>query len=301
MSDDDDEFELSAKPLTRTNTAASAEADSDDDEKGKVTNTTSQYVCYIHSDSPPGGMKVFALPHPKTGTPSHYALLNGSLFEFQQHAKDYCSWFINDSVEQGGNLYAVTPVDPLFFMLPVVAEKAADKFRSKSDILDGHEALRLLSLSDEVWSLICDVRTVDDDSYFKLNEKRALAWLRAKTRALGKDASLHSRYQGALTLTTEQEKKDFDQIILGVGLGLVSDYITPTWTTKLSDSLKLQAPTKKDGPKRAADSVEAPSPKKPRAGKPAPKPAPKLGVNQRKLQKTDIKGMKTMMSMFGKK
>ncbi|KAF8894051.1 ribonuclease H2, subunit B [Infundibulicybe gibba] len=86
------------------------------------------------------------LPHPRTGLPSLF-LLNAShskasnIFEVQavDHPEPR-SWFTNEEVESDGKLLIITPIDPVFLILPILqsieAHDSSNIFRPADDIFD---------------------------------------------------------------------------------------------------------------------------------------------------------------------
>ena len=54
------------------------------------------------------------------GEPAEYLLIDGHLQEVNWYKERYRSWFIGDSVLEGGSMYLCTPVDPLFLALPMM-------------------------------------------------------------------------------------------------------------------------------------------------------------------------------------
>ncbi|KAI7743569.1 hypothetical protein M8C21_000768 [Ambrosia artemisiifolia] len=59
------------------------------------------------------------LRHPKTGDSTSYLLINGGLQELNWLKQSYGSWFMGDYICEDGGLYAATPVDPVFILLPM--------------------------------------------------------------------------------------------------------------------------------------------------------------------------------------
>ncbi|CAL8149170.1 unnamed protein product, partial [Orchesella dallaii] len=74
------------------------------------------------------------IKHPKSGKKSLFLLDTGSsrcdgnlLFEVLSMQHDTRSWFVDNTVISDGNMYLCTPVDPLFFVIPVMEKSSKAK------------------------------------------------------------------------------------------------------------------------------------------------------------------------------
>lgn len=136
---------------------------------------------------------LLSLCHPKTGNPTSYFLTNGVLQEIHWFKTAYGSWFLGDYVCEDGRLYAATPVDPVFILLPIFEEarmkKGEDpgKFRQLDEIIfiQGYPGYQhLLSIADKSMQVVCDFKEIGSTKFFRLNDSKVLAWLLYKVHQL---------------------------------------------------------------------------------------------------------------------
>ncbi|KAM3579603.1 hypothetical protein VKS41_008057 [Umbelopsis sp. WA50703] len=112
------------------------------------------------------------LPHPRTGDNGRYVVqADGAMLEIQKIEADHKqSWFIGNSVQKDGILYMMTPIDPLFVLLPVLDQirqktgESEGRFVQIDDILHGqddpkykslHHLSRMPDLAQQM-QLLCD-------------------------------------------------------------------------------------------------------------------------------------------------
>ncbi|KAF7830171.1 ribonuclease H2 subunit B [Senna tora] len=133
--------------------------------------------------------RLLLLRHPKSGNATHYLFVNGMLQELQWFKKSYGSWFLGDYICEDGRLYFSTPVDPVFIMLPIFEEarmKKGDdpgKFRQLDEILfvDGYpEYQHLMSTVENCMQVVCEIKEVGSEKFFRLDDSKVKRWLYCK-------------------------------------------------------------------------------------------------------------------------
>ncbi|KAF8628908.1 hypothetical protein AX15_003689 [Amanita polypyramis BW_CC] len=172
------------------------------------------------------------LPHPRTGLASLFMLVHDSketpsnvqtILEVQAIAPTEArSWFLNDEVVSDGRLLLMTPVDPVFLLLPLL--QAADPpgngferhFRPADDIFEdaartieeqgrkyddisysisARDILQFTSFQCTRDSLqrICDVKEVTSDIIvYRFNDGKILEYLRRKVSLLASPQVIES-------------------------------------------------------------------------------------------------------------
>jgi len=150
---------------------------------------------FIGFGSGPHG-KLVKLPDPALGGASSYLLRDGRIQEINWFKHRLTSWFVGNVVIEDGGVYLATPVDPLFLMLPILeqgrhatAEKPLGQFCPLEDILQAtqanYPAVELLkdTVTDSL-PLVCQVKGIGSDNYYRLDDERAVAWLACKVEQI---------------------------------------------------------------------------------------------------------------------
>lgn len=182
---------------------------------------------------------LLSLRHPKTGNPTCYAFINGSLHELHWFKQSYGSWFVGNYVCEDGGLYMATPVDPIFLLLPIFEEarmKKGDdhgKFRLLDEMMfvrgfPGYQ--KLFPIAEDSMLVVCEVKEIGPSKFFRLNDSKVLAWLCRKVDQL--KLTLTELDQNYATL---DEKDTLADII-----SLMGEYLNDVpWLQLLCDHLRL--------------------------------------------------------------
>ncbi|XP_078379595.1 ribonuclease H2 subunit B-like isoform X1 [Oculina patagonica] len=262
------------------------------------------------------------IPHPRTGKEQQFLLSHSGekIFEVLQFKEEPRSWFVEDSVQKDGSLYVITPVDPLFLILPYLT-KFSQKFRTLEQLLldEGHPSISRLTgcLTSEEILNICDIKGDDDLQVYRLNNDKAIAWLKTKVEQTADCVSSSGVHvsKGSQSATFVRSKRHTDASradYVRYAFGLVSDYLSSKWSESLKESIgitdeaQLSSP---EGPPTKATKVtdeipEAAEDYSKEFGKlnsktDGGKANTKLTAAQKSLSKVDKKGMKSISSFFG--
>jgi ribonuclease H2 subunit B len=129
-----------------------------------------------------------SLPHPK-GYPMLVIDLNNKLYELQcTQPRKYSSWFINQRVSSGQNIYMASILDPRFICLPYL-EKAAGRFCPLDQVITMDEKYSRFCVKQAgSWKMheMCDVndKLGDDMLLYRYNETKLVEWLKGKVNAV---------------------------------------------------------------------------------------------------------------------
>ncbi|KAH9795266.1 Ribonuclease H2 subunit B [Citrus sinensis] len=196
------------------------------------------FVLIVKDSSATGssGGRLLSLCHPKSGQKTCYLLVDGVLQELNWLKQSYKSWFLGNYVCEDGSIYAATPIDPVFIMLPIFEEarlkKGEDpgKFRQLDEIIfiDGYPGYQyILPLAENCMQVVCEVKEyildeaienasigrIDDISlgrykkigsskFFRLDDLKVIAWLYCKVCVLKQTLSVLDQNYAA------QDEKD---------------------------------------------------------------------------------------------
>ncbi|KAH8547705.1 ribonuclease H2, subunit B [Umbelopsis sp. PMI_123] len=277
------------------------------------------------------------VPHPRTGEPSRYVLQqNGVMLEVQKvEAEHKQSWLIGNSVQKNGILYMMTPIDPLFLLLPVLAslrKKSAeshgryvqyDSIFSDADDDQRYQSLHHLAviprLSEQLGHLCDQQEYIKGEYAYRLNEDKALKWLQLKVQVVADNIE---KMPVLLQFINEQlfgiDAPQMDTNIRNdaytwAGIQVVSEYVTEAWQETLSKSYRLTNLEKQveEHKKKQAMQYENYVTHDPTEFAKAKREAsdlsdqgskkPKLSAGQKTLAKANIKGMKSLTAFFAKK
>ncbi|KAA8521027.1 hypothetical protein F0562_011685 [Nyssa sinensis] len=183
--------------------------------------------------------RLLSLRHPKSGNTTCYLFDNGDLQEIHWFKQSYGSWFLGDYICEDGRLYAATPVDPVFILLPIFEEarmKKGDdpgKFRRLDEIIfvDGYPGYQhLSSIAEKLMQVVCDFKEIGLTKFFRLNDSKVLAWLHYKVCQLKRTLPTLDKNYAA------QDEKD----TLADAVSILGEYLKDEpWLKLLCSNLKL--------------------------------------------------------------
>ncbi|RXN29001.1 ribonuclease H2 subunit B-like protein [Labeo rohita] len=135
-----------------------------------------------------GDPSFIKLKNPATGSSSLYLFGSGdvSLYEVKAFSEDFRSWFIGQTVQRDGRLLYVTPIDPLFLLLPYIFSAATEgKFQQVEQMVmdeDYPGCTRLLHCTQGMNSLhhVADEKEVGGLKFHRYNQEKTLEWLKKK-------------------------------------------------------------------------------------------------------------------------
>lgn len=262
------------------------------------------------------------LPHPQNGVVSLYAFKDKNVYELMKFKEPYRSWLINETVQKDGSLTMLTPIDPLFLVIPFL-ERSAIKgnFSTLDNILMDDtftHPLRSLEscLNREILEHVCDCKGSDDLIVYKANYDKIINWLSKKieiTAEFLQNSSINVKHGAQISgfVRTSDGKKNEDDC-LRYAWEMITDYITEERSLKLKEKFSI-----KDAIKPAINNSGPPVAKRQKLNndsgecledyrdtksiKKKPSTTPTLSRTQKKLNKIDKKGMKTMSSFFAAK
>uniref|UniRef100_UPI00398F6F2C ribonuclease H2 subunit B n=1 Tax=Pristiophorus japonicus TaxID=55135 RepID=UPI00398F6F2C len=258
------------------------------------------------------------LRNPKTGNVALYLFNSGAsqVYEVKAFDEEHRSWFIGQSVQRDGRLLFVTPLDPLFLVLPYLlqASEKQGKFQPVDQVIkdeDFPECVSILNCPRTLRSLhhVTDEKEIGDRKFYKYNEEKTLVWLKKKAEQTVKalkstDLSVGGGVQSSTLIRNKQEATEEDY--LRYAHGLLSDYIPADLSVEFFKFLKLPAvstklavsepPSKKR--KLSDKQVEAEEDYTKFNSDSKEKKPSKMTAAQKSLAKVDKSGMKNISAFF---
>jgi len=263
-----------------------------------------------------------SLRNPAKDGSSLYLLASGdsAVFEVKAFNEDCHSWFIGQSVQRDGRLLYITPMDPLFLLLPYLM-KAGGKFQAVDQVVVDEEypsCSRLLSNQRSVASLhhVTEEKEVGSMKFHRYSQEKTIDWLKKKVlrtvKVLKKsNISVGEGVKSTTYIRVKPHTEVQDEDYLRYAHGLISEYISEDLSKELLKNLglpELVTTQKKE--------EEPPSKKRKLSDKPVEagddytkfnstdftrKPPKKMSAAQKSLAKVDKSGMKTMSAFFSPK
>ncbi|CAB1417719.1 unnamed protein product [Pleuronectes platessa] len=262
------------------------------------------------------------LRNPTTDEASLYMLGAGDaqMYEVKAFEEDFHSWFVGQTVQRDGRLLFVTPMDPLFLILPYLIKAGKEgKFQPVDQIVMDEEfpvCSRLLSCTRSLASLhhIAEEKEVGSLKFHRYSQEKTMNWLKKKVERTvvalkKKNISVGEGVKSTTYIRVKSESEYHEEDYLRYAHGLISEYISEDLSKALLKHLQLpeltspketEPPSKKR--KLSGNAVEAEEDyTKFNSADFARKPPKKMTAAQKTLAKVDKTGMKTMSSFFSPK
>uniref|UniRef100_A0A8C7JBZ5 Ribonuclease H2 subunit B n=1 Tax=Oncorhynchus kisutch TaxID=8019 RepID=A0A8C7JBZ5_ONCKI len=263
------------------------------------------------------------LRNPSTGNAASLYLLGSGdvqLYEVKAFKEDFHSWFIGQTVQRDGRLLYVTPMDPLYLLLPYLIKAGEEgKFQPVDQVVmdeDFPACTRLLSCTRSQTSLhhVAEEKEVGSQKFQRYSQERTMEWLKKKVHRTVKtlrksNISVGEGVKSTTYVRVKQESETQEEDYLRYAHGLISEYISEDLSKALLKHLQLP---ELSSPKE----VEPPSKKRKLTDKPleagedytkfnssdfSRKPPKKMSAAQKTLAKVDKTGMKSMSAFFSPK
>ncbi|XP_035533220.1 ribonuclease H2 subunit B [Morone saxatilis] len=262
------------------------------------------------------------LRNPSTDAASLYMLGGGDvqLFEVKAFDEDFHSWFVGQTVQRDGRLLFVTPMDPLYLILPYLIKSGKEeKFQPVDQVVMDEEfpaCSRLLSCTRSLASLhhIAEEKEVGKLKFHRYSQEKTMNWLKKKVERTvivlkKRNISVGERVKSTTYIRVKSESDYHEEDYLRYAHGLISEYISEDLSKALLKHLQLPELT---SPKE----TEPPSKKRKLSDNPVEagedytkfnsadfvrKPPKKMTAAQKSLAKVDKSGMKPMSSFFSPK
>ncbi|XP_060909309.1 ribonuclease H2 subunit B [Labrus mixtus] len=262
------------------------------------------------------------LRNPSTDAASLYLLCSGDvqLFEVKAFEEEFHSWFVGQTVQRDGRLLFVTPMDPLYLILPYLIKSDKEgKFQPMDQVVMDEEfaaCSRLLSCTRSLTSLhhVAEEKEVGNLKFHRYSQEKTLNWLKRKvertvTALKKRHISVGEGVKSSTYVRVKSESDYNEEDYLRYAHGLISEYISEDLSKALLSHLQLPELT---SPKE----TEPPSKKRKLSDNPVEagedytkfnsadftrKPPKKMTTAQKTLAKVDKSGMKPMSSFFSPK
>uniref|UniRef100_A0A8C8DTY1 Ribonuclease H2 subunit B n=1 Tax=Oryzias sinensis TaxID=183150 RepID=A0A8C8DTY1_9TELE len=239
------------------------------------------------------------------------------LYEVKAFEEEFHSWFVGEAVQRDGRLVFVTPMDPLFLILPYLMKSGREgKFQPVDQVVKDEDfpaCSRLLSCLCSFLH-IAEEKEVGGLKFHRYSQEKTMNWLKKKVERTAaalktKNVCVGEGVKSTTYIRIKSESEGREEDYLRYAHGLISEYISEELSKALLKHLGLPELT---SPKEA----EPPAKKRKLSDKPveagedytkfnsadfARKPPKKLTAAQKTLAKVDKSGMKSMSSFFSPK
>lgn len=176
--------------------------------------------------------RIVILAHPTHGRPTKYCLddENNKIFEIVTFDEPHRSWFIGNTVKSDGSIQMVTPVNPLFLVLPKLKEQCTSRAVPLEDLLSEKGYDKILDFMPSLDS-VADLKGPPEMKAYKYNEEKAMTWLEERVRRLAKvlrQKNIHvtSGAASATFVTSNISNDGIDEeFYLKYACGMISEYL----------------------------------------------------------------------------
>ncbi|XP_023256470.1 ribonuclease H2 subunit B isoform X2 [Seriola lalandi dorsalis] len=250
----------------------------------------------IDTQKPDSDPAFVRLRNPSTDAASLYMLGSGDmqLYEVKAFEEDFHSWFVGQTVQRDGRLLFITPMDPLYLILPYLITAGKEgKFQPVDQVVMDEEfpvCSRLLSCTRSLATLhhIAEEKEVGSRKFHRYSQEKTMNWLKKKVErtvvALKKrNISVGEGVKSTTYVRMKSESDYHEEDYLRYAHGLISEYISEDLSKALLKHLQLPELTS------------------PKETEPPSKPPKKMTAAQKTLAKVDKTGMKPMSSFFSPK
>ncbi|XP_049887154.1 ribonuclease H2 subunit B isoform X2 [Pectinophora gossypiella] len=175
---------------------------------------------------------IITIPHPADGRPAKYCLdnINKKIYEIVTFSEPHRSWFIGETVKSDGGLQMVTPVNPLFIVLPLLKAQCTNRAIPLEGLLSEKGYDKIVDFVSNM-EQVADLKGPADLQAYKYNEEKTLKWLEERVCRLAKvlrEKNIHVT-SGAVSATFVASNLNNDNVddefYLKYAHGLVSEYL----------------------------------------------------------------------------
>ncbi|XP_048005452.1 ribonuclease H2 subunit B isoform X2 [Leguminivora glycinivorella] len=169
---------------------------------------------------------------PASRKPSKYCLdeTNKKIYEVVTFNEPHRCWFTGQTVKSDASMFMLTPINPIFLVLPHVREQCQSKAIPIEDLLSEKGLSKLFAFIAGIDN-IADLKGPEDLQAYKYNESKTLSWLESKVKKLAKvlrAKKIHVR-SGAASATfvasTANDDTVDDDFFLKYALGIIGEYL----------------------------------------------------------------------------
>ncbi|XP_058885869.1 ribonuclease H2 subunit B isoform X4 [Acipenser ruthenus] len=209
------------------------------------------------------------LRNPKTDEASLYLLSSNALqlYEVKAFKEEYHSWFIGQTVQHDGRLLFITPMDPLFLVLPYFLKAGKEgKFQPVDQVVVDEDfpcCSRLLKCPQTLQALrhITEEKEIGGQKFNRYSKEKTLELLKKKVdRTVKALKSSNTCVGGAVKsstfIRTKHNSEEKEEDYIRYAHGLISEYIAEDLSLDLHKYLKLpeiSSPTEAEPPSKIAE------------------------------------------------
>lgn len=191
--------------------------------------------------------RFISLPHPATGKLTKYCLedVTNKMFEVVTYNEPHRSWFIGETVKSDPSMQILTPINPLFLILPKVKSQCTSKAVPLEDLLSDKGYDQIVNTVKDL-EKIADRKGPVELKAYKYNEEKTYKWLEDRIRNLAKvlkEKNLHVT-AGAVSATFVSSNLNNveieEEFYLKYAHGLLSEYLQEEFVQNLEKRLNFR-------------------------------------------------------------
>ncbi|KOB72288.1 Ribonuclease H2 subunit B [Operophtera brumata] len=190
---------------------------------------------------------IITLPHPAHGKPAKYCLdvRHKKIFEVVTFNEPHRSWFIGETVKSDGSIQMMTPVNPVFLVLPRLKAQCSSRAIPLEDLLSEKGFDKVFDFIDHLDN-VADSKGSADLKAYKYNEDKTLSWLEERVRKLAKvlrakNIHVTSGAVSATFITSNAGNGAIDEeFYLKYAFGVISEYLEDQLVKQLEEKFKFK-------------------------------------------------------------
>lgn len=209
-----------------------------------------------------------SLPHPKNNRDCPYLYNQKQIFEVLEVDRSHSSWFVGDRLISNGSILLVSPIHPLFLVIPLMRERGKDLY-----LIDEYFADTIYEpishLVRPYFPTVCTAIPFEKSAAWSIDDNKLLNWLCDRVMKL-------------VPYMKESAPID-DHMLVEMAFDVVSNYLRGDLAQMLKTCLTQIFPVAFSPRVLSVATRAPPAPKE--APKPSPKPLPKPKIAPKKEKK----------------
>ncbi|XP_073958882.1 ribonuclease H2 subunit B [Choristoneura fumiferana] len=190
---------------------------------------------------------IVTLPHPVHCKPAKFCFdeTHKKIYEIVMYNEPHRSWFIDETVKSDASMLMLTPVHPVFLVLPHIKEQCSSRAVPLEDLVLDKKFNKVFKFLADL-NNVADLKGPEDLRAYKYNETKTLSWLESKVHKVAKELKEKNIHvsSGAVSATFVASNASSDSVdqefYLKYALGIIAEYVEADIVEKLESKFDLK-------------------------------------------------------------
>ncbi|KAI8430085.1 hypothetical protein MSG28_000506 [Choristoneura fumiferana] len=171
---------------------------------------------------------IVTLPHPVHCKPAKFCFdeTHKKIYEIVMYNEPHRSWFIDETVKSDASMLMLTPVHPVFLVLPHIKEQCSSRAVPLEDLVLDKKFNKVFKFLADL-NNVADLKGPEDLRAYKYNETKTLSWLESKVHKVAKELK-------------EKNIHVSSEFYLKYALGIIAEYVEADIVEKLESKFDLK-------------------------------------------------------------